>query len=223
MNQILLSNQKKEKYIRKRSFPLQYDVNQKHHLFRMQILFSLVIIVLSISSYFISFYHSHQNELLSAKIKDNYNISTLYSNTDHYIAKEISVNNDIFQIIGIIKIDKIKVDYPIFSEMNDDLLKIAPCRFHGPFPNNAGNICIAAHNYDNYKFFSRIKELEVGDIISIYDLSGSFVNYTVYINYETDINDTALALQNTQTREVTLVTCNNYNNKRVIVKAKEEM
>ena len=40
----------------------------------------------------------------------------------------------------ILKIDKIKLDYPILSEVSEDLLKIAPCRFAGPLPNNVGNL-----------------------------------------------------------------------------------
>lgn len=34
-----------------------------------------------------------------------------------------------------------------------------------------GNLCIAGHNYNNYQFFSRLKKLNIGDIIYIYDLS----------------------------------------------------
>ena len=43
-------------------------------------------------------------------------------------------------VIGIIKIDKIKLDYPILSDVSDELLKIAPCRFAGPLPNKIGNL-----------------------------------------------------------------------------------
>ena len=32
-----------------------------------------------------------------------------------------------------------------------------------------GNLCIAAHNYKDGTFFSNISELEIGDIITIYD------------------------------------------------------
>ncbi|MCI9286637.1 MAG: hypothetical protein HFJ57_01385 [Clostridia bacterium] len=32
-------------------------------------------------------------------------------------------------------------------------------------------MCIAGHNYNNYKCFSRLKKLNIGDIIYIYDLA----------------------------------------------------
>ena len=76
-----------------------------------------------------------------------------------------------FTVIGLIEIKSININYPIISKYNDDLLKIAPCRFYGPMPNEIGNLCIAGHNYNSYKFFSRLKNLSNGDIITIFDLS----------------------------------------------------
>ena len=76
-----------------------------------------------------------------------------------------------FTVIGLIEIKKININYPIISSYNNDLLKIAPCRFYGPMPNEVGNICIAGHNYNSYKFFSRLKNLSIGDVITIFDLS----------------------------------------------------
>lgn len=76
-----------------------------------------------------------------------------------------------FTVIGLIEIKSIGINYPIISSYNDDLLKISPCRFYGPMPNEIGNLCIAGHNYNSYKFFSRLKKLSNGDIITIFDLS----------------------------------------------------
>ena len=83
-----------------------------------------------------------------------------------------------------------------------------------------GNVCIAAHNYDNDKFFSRINTLYNNDLIYIYNLNGKREEYYVVKNYETEYNDTSCTNQNTNGKsELTLVTCNNVNNNRVIVKA----
>lgn len=76
-----------------------------------------------------------------------------------------------FTVIGLIEIKKININYPIISSYNDELLKIAPCRFYGPMPNEVGNLCIAGHNYNSYKFFSKLKNLSIGDNVTIYDLS----------------------------------------------------
>ncbi len=85
-----------------------------------------------------------------------------------------------------------------------------------------GNMCVAGHNYNSYKFFSKLKELKIGDSINIYDLSGKKVKYTVYDSYETDYDNLNCLNQDTNgKREITLITCNNIKNKRRVVKASE--
>ncbi|MBR6504932.1 MAG: sortase [Clostridia bacterium] len=83
-----------------------------------------------------------------------------------------------------------------------------------------GNVCIAAHNYDNNKFFSKINTLYNDDLIYIYNLNGEKQEYNVIENFETEFNDTSCTSQETNDKhELTLVTCNNVTNKRIIVKA----
>ena len=102
------------------------------------------------------------------------------------------------------------------------MLKISPCRLCGPEPNQIGNLCIAGHNYDNGKFFSNINKLNIGDIIRIYDLSNNYLEYSIYDKFEVEINNTSVLSQNTNNiRETTLITCNNQNKTRIILKAKE--
>lgn len=89
-------------------------------------------------------------------------------------------------------------------------------------PNEVGNLCIAGHNYVDYKLFSRLNELEINDEISIYDLSGNSIKYEIYDIYETSPNDTSCTFQNTNGEKiVTLITCNNVNGKRLVLHAKE--
>lgn len=85
-----------------------------------------------------------------------------------------------------------------------------------------GNFCIAGHNYNNYQFFSRLKKLNIGDVIDIYDIKGRKISYEVYDSFETDYDDLSCISQNTEgKREITLVTCNNIKNRRRVIKAKE--
>ena len=168
---------------------------------------------------FFKLYRNSQNEIISQRLKDSYSIATLYSNTVNYTAKQ--QNNDPF-VIGIIKIDKINLNYSILSVSNNDLLDISVCRFAGPMPNEVGNLCIAGHNYVDYKLFSRLNELEINDEISIYDLSGNSIKYEIYDIYETSPKDTSCTFQNTNGEKiVTLITCNNVNGKRLVLHAKE--
>lgn len=162
------------------------------------------------------------------RLVSNFNITNLYSSNNTYHSSRTSINNyiqddDNFSVIGLIEINAIGINYPILSKINDDLLKIAPCRFYGPMPNEVGNLCIAGHNYNNYKFFSRLKKLNNGDIINIYDLSGTKIEYSVYNSYETNYNDLSCISQDTSgSKEVTLITCNNIKNKRRVIKARQK-
>ena len=107
------------------------------------------------------------------------------------------------------------------SELSDELLKIAPCKLSGPMPNEEGNLCIAGHNYDNYKFFSKVPTLEVNDEIFICDLKGNKVLYLVYDKYEVDTQDLSPLEDSIGIKkQITLITCNNKNKNKIIVKAK---
>lgn len=138
--------------------------------------------------------------------------------SSEYVAK----NGKTYDIVGIIKIPKIDLEYPILSETTDALLKVSVCKFWGPNPNEVGNLCIAGHNYTNTRAFSKLYKLEKGDIIEITGLSGRTVKYEVYTQYVVKSNDTAPTSQITHGRkEVTLITCTNGTKERRIVKALE--
>lgn len=127
-----------------------------------------------------------------------------------------------YSVIGRVQIPKIEVDYPILSDCDEELLKIAPNKYHGADPNEVGNLCIAGHNYRNKKFFSKVPILENGDIIKITDLSGKNIDYVVYSKYNVHPKDMSCTSQKTNgKKEITLITCNDDSSERVIIKATE--
>lgn len=180
-------------------------------------LFLSVILIFFASCYLIyNLIISYRQEKYSKQILDSYNITKLYSNSslNNYNSSTKNLN-----VIGIIEIQNIGVNYPVFSNFDDNLLKISPCRFYGPLPGQVGNLCIAGHNYDNDKFFSRISSLDINDEIIIYTDDNSF-SYFVYKIYEVKSNDISpIYSYNSDSRELTLITCNNFNNNRFVVKA----
>lgn len=127
-----------------------------------------------------------------------------------------------YHTVAIIDIPSIGVHYPILNTTTDELLKISPCYFWGPKPNQVGNYCIVGHNYRNSKFFSKVPNLENGDIIEITDMIGKKLKYSVYDKYLVDPTDVSCTSQRTDGRkEITIITCTNDSAKRVVVKATE--
>ena len=196
------------------------DKKKKRNVAIVQFYFSICIFLLILVSFFINWFLSNQKQDYVSDMIDTYQISRLYANNEP-VFPTFNSNGQVCTVIGIISIPKINVSYPILSEYDDELLRIAPCRFYGPLPNENGNLCIAGHNYNNDKFFSKISLLKEGDYINITDYSNKTLSYTVTSSYEVEEDDLSpLDSSSSSLRQVTLVTCNNSNNNRIVVEAK---
>lgn len=200
---------------------------RKKIFLRFSFLFSSIIAIFSLFYYLYTLYDNNKKEKISHQIADNFSITSLYASSSNpavtKVATVLEENKSSFSVIGLIEINSIRINYPILSSVSTESLKVAPCRFFGPMPNEVGNLCIAGHNYNSYKFFSKLKELKIGDIISIYDLSGKKIDYAVYDSFEINSNDTSCTNQETNgKREITLITCNNIKDRRRVIKAKEK-
>lgn len=224
MNQILdpkFSESKENNYYKKHLIVLNTKI------YKIQFIFFSIIAIVLLFFLFIKLFKQNKQENMSQKLLNSYSISTLYSNNNNYTTN-INFNNLDYEcntpfVIGMLKIDKINLNYPILSETTDELLEISICRFAGPMPNEVGNLCIAGHNYVDYKLFSRLHELETSDTFQIYDLNGKMINYIIFDKYEVNVNDTSCTFQNTNGKKiVTLLTCNNVNGKRLIIVGQEK-
>jgi len=155
-----------------------------------------------------------ENEISNVEnIENSNNIDNLEHNTNN-------VYNDNGNVIGRIVIPSINVDYPILKYTTDELLKVAPTKLCGPNINEKGNLCIIGHNYHNSYFFSRLNELNIGEnVILTNSENKSELTYVANKKYVVLKNDlSALSQQNDKEYELTLITCTNNKNERLIVK-----
>lgn len=181
--------------------------NKKKYIFKLQGIISIFLAGIFIFYIIINYKSNEDLENISKIIEKNIRLNSIYE------AEKQSTN-----YFGKIYIEKINLEYAVFNKLTDELLKISPCKFYGSQIEEKGNICIAGHNYNDDRFFGRIDELETKDKIVLSNLQGKEYEYIVFDIFETDENDTSV-LRNTKNYELTLVTCNNANKKRVIVKA----
>lgn len=171
---------------------------------------SIVVILNAEDPYEVVYSHQVQEE--------DFNIE------NEVIARNTSVtaSGQEYHTVAIVNIPSIGVNYPVLNTTTDELLKISPCYFWGPKPNEIGNYCIVGHNYRNSKFFSKVPTLENGSIIEVTDLTGRTLKYSVYDKYLVNPSDVSCTSQRTNgKKEITLITCTNDSSQRVIVKARE--
>ena len=201
MNQILETKLKKFK--------------SNKNFFKMQLTISIFFIIVFVIILILHFNSNSNKEKISSDISSNYNLYKLYSESH----SETSTDDE---ILCTIEIPKINIKYPVFSKFDDELLKISPCRFYGRSPKKYGNLCIAGHNYNNSKFFSNLFLLNNGDEIFLYDNSEQKFIYKVFSYYEVSSSDMSPILDyDRNIKQLTLVTCNNLNQNRLIIKAKQ--
>ena len=128
-----------------------------------------------------------------------------------------------YDVLGIIRIPKIGIEYPILDKTNDETMAIAITKFWGNDINEVGNFSMAGHNYYNGVFFANTKKLENGDVIDMTDLTRRTIEYEVFKKYVIDPNDvTCVNSVNKDAREITLITCTNGRSNRLIIKAREK-
>lgn len=221
MNQILCTNKISISNV---------DIGSRKRTILKIFFYSTIFIAVLFSIYYIYIrYDINKSEQISKNLLENFNITSIYRNKSNYSSAYVNqeiyfdAKNDLSSfVVGVIEIKHINIMYPILSELNKDFLKISPCKFYGPLPNETGNMCIAAHNYKNNSFFSNLSKLGNGDIVTIYDTKGNHIDYIVYNLYTSISTDTSCIEQPLSNQKIiTLVTCDSMdNNYRTIVKAK---
>ncbi len=139
MNQILyskenLDNNFTDKTKHKKSFSI---------FFKIQFILCIIVVFVVSGYYTYLQFDKKQNEELSKQIVDRFSITNLYkTNESTYSASRQSMDNTYqtnslnFSVVGLIEIDALGINYPIINEFSYELLKIAPCKFLGPEPNN---------------------------------------------------------------------------------------
>ena len=127
-----------------------------------------------------------------------------------------------FPVVAKLIIPKIEVETYVLADFTEEGLEKCVSKFWGPEPNEIGNFCIAGHNYLKPNMFKGLKRLEIGDEFYLIDNKNGKIAYTIYDIYQVDENNMVPIDQETNgKRIVTLITCVNYTDYRLIVQARE--
>lgn len=123
-----------------------------------------------------------------------------------------------YDVCALLEIPKIKLETEVLSEYTEEALEKCVTKFYGPDPNTIGNFVIIGHNYQNVKMFKKLKELEEGDKIYLTDNVNGKNEYVVNKIYRVDKKNVE-CLSQSDKNEITLITCVNYTDDRLIIKA----
>ena len=143
-------------------------------------------------------------------------------NTSDEETKEIKLEYNGYNVVGIINIPKLGIEFPILDITNDDSMKVSVTKFWGNNVNDIGNFTIVGHNNLDGTMFSNTKKLKIGDEIVLTDLSDKTLKYRIFDKYIIEPNDVSCTESvNKDQREVTLITCTNGRRNRLVIKANE--
>ena len=138
------------------------------------------------------------------------------------VTTEIDEEINGYKVIGIIKIPKIDLEYPILETTTVETLNLSITKFWGKEINEIGNVTLAGHNNLSGVKFGKIKKLKAGDIIELTDIQNVTLKYEIFKTYVIDPNDISCILPEQEgTREITLITCTTGGKNRYIVKARQ--
>ena len=119
MNQIL------QTYLKNESYKSKIKKN-----FKIQLYFSILLIVFIFGTFIYKSIKISKQEKYSMQILENYNIIRIYSNLssintepDSLITKN-NITSDKQNILGTISIPKLNIQYPVFSNFDNEFLKI---------------------------------------------------------------------------------------------------
>lgn len=121
-------------------------------------------------------------------------------------------------IIGKIEIPKISIKYVILDHATDKNLELSISRFMGPDIHKVGHLVLAGHNMRDGSFFGKLRWLERGDIFTLTDRKGTSAFYQIEKKYTVRANDLSpVQLTGIFEPVVTLITCDNDDNYRLIL------
>lgn len=123
--------------------------------------------------------------------------------------------------MGWLAIEAIGLELPVIEELSDEALKTAPCLYAGPgSPEDAGNIVIVGHNYQDDSHFGKLDELEAGTAVRLTDMYWEVYDYEIY-DIQVIAPDGVAALEVYEGNHgLALITCTTVGENRLLVKCR---
>ena len=165
---------------------------------------------------------SYQTQNHEKQQEENTSNPVITGLAKEYPKEEIPKQYKGYTVIAKLEIPEINLETYILKQYSKNALNLSVTKFWGADPNQIGNFCVAGHNFQNKNMFHNLRNLKIGNQLTLSDASIGKVEYQIYDIYMVKPEDVSCLSQETNgKREVTLITCTTDSEKRIIVKAKE--
>lgn len=207
-------------------------MNKNRRLIKIRIII-LIILIFIILYVFFKIYQESKIKLVETKnlneeifelYKENIEISNMDNNKNISKISNEKIESKYlnFDVIAKLEIPIINLETVILKDYSKKALDVCATKFWGPNPNEIGNFCIVGHNYKKKNMFSNLINLKIGDEIYLSDNNNGKHKYNIYDIYKVKSNSTFPLEQETEgKKDVTLITCVNYTDNRLIIKSRE--
>ncbi|MBR3268211.1 MAG: sortase [Oscillospiraceae bacterium] len=117
----------------------------------------------------------------------------------------------------VLEIAALDIKAPVLEGTDQQTLRKAVGHFTGTGDFGSGNYCIAGHSSTIYKeYFNRLKNIENGMQISLYDAEKNRYDYSVTESFVVEPNETWV-LDDAGDDRITIITCTDDGSQRLVV------
>lgn len=183
-----------------------------------------ILIIFSTITYISVGIYKESKIKLKEKSKNKIQVEETKETTEE-VREKVNIPNTYldYEVTAKLVIPKIELETYILKDYTKERMDVCPTKFWGPEPNEIGNFCITGHNYKKDNMFYNLIDLEVGDEFYLLDNKNGKYTYTIYDIYKVKPQNTNSLEQDTGgKRIVTLITCVNYSDTRLIIQAVEK-
>jgi LPXTG-site transpeptidase (sortase) family protein len=110
----------------------------------------------------------------------------------------------------------------VLSETSDKALTVSACHYKGPEPGEEDNLVITGHDYTSGAIFGNLSKITVDDAVMLTDKNGKPYSYSVYKIDHINPDDANLLDNGAHSRELSLLTCENNGNGKLLVRCVPE-
>ena len=167
----------------------------------------LLLGLLAIRGY--RFYEDYNNEQKRAELSERYEKVVTGEIDTKNVEKEVAI------------LPSLQINYVILDGASGENLDISITKVTGPDMNETGNLVLAGHNMRNGSLFGKLKKATIDDAIFLTDEKGNKTEYSITKMYTVKDTNLAPLEQNRKGVQLTLITCTDNNENRLIVVAEK--